>query len=250
MNALERISNLSFPALRSLLRAIDSCRTRLAVRLSFGITSRLMIAFIGVGALLLAANFIVEQNVVIERTTQITRFAPPLPSIPRPVIEAAPAAIIQRRIVTSTPLISALDRFGRAVQGRIATRTEQSEAEYQQSTSELDAAARAFVTQAAAISGKSFQKLTSGIEDYRTHGAEVVLMADHRQAVLSEYSTLFEDLYARVNNSVKSAWKIFGRIVARQSLLQLSADFDGLRLGFTVLASADDAEKPDMVLLL
>jgi diguanylate cyclase (GGDEF)-like protein len=209
-----------------------------------------MIAFIGVGALLLAANFIVARNVLIERTTQITRIAPAPPFIPQPIIEAAPAAIIQRRVVTSAPLVSALDRFGRAVQGRIATRTEQSEAEYQQSTSELDATARAFVTQAAAISGKSFQKLTSGIDDYRTHGAETVQMADHRQAVLTEYSTLFEESYARVNDAVKSAWKIFGRIVARQSLLQLSADFDGLRRGFTVLASADDAENPDMVLLL
>ena len=252
MNALEPVSKLFVPALRSLLRAINSYRTTLAGRLSFGITSRLMTAFAGVGALLLAANFIVVQNVLIERTTQITRIAPPPASIPQPIIEAAPApaAIIQRRVVTSDPLISALDRFGRAVQGRIATRTEQSEAEYQQSNSELDAVARAFITQATAISGKPFQKLTSGIDDYRAHGAEIVLMADHRQAVLSEYSTLFEDMYARVNNSVKSAWKIFGRVVARQSLLQLSADFDGLRRGFTVLASADDADKPDMVLLL
>jgi diguanylate cyclase (GGDEF)-like protein len=250
MNALERILNLLLPVLRSLPRAINSCRTRLAGRLSFGITARLMIAFIGVGALLLAANFIVEQNVLIERTTQTIRIAPPVPSVPQPVIVVARAPVIQRRVVTSAPLIFTLDRFGRAVQGRIASKTEQSETEYQQSTSELDAAARAFIAQAAAISGKSFQKLSSGVDDYRTHGAEAVLMADHRQAVLSEYSTLFEDLYARVNNSVKGAWKILGRIVARQSLLQLSADFDGLRRGVTVLASADDAEKPDMVLLL
>ena len=75
-------------------------------------------------------------------------------------------------------------------------------------------------------------------------------MADHRQAVVGEYSALFEDLSARVNDSVKSAWKIFGRVVARQSLLQLSADFDDLRRGFTTLASADDAQTPDMVLLV
>src|ERR1700728_2100369 len=101
MNALERISNLSFPALRSLLRAINSCRTRLAGRLSFGITARLMIAFIGVGALLLAANFIVEQNVLIERTTQTIRIAPPVPYVPQPVVVVARVPVIQRRVVTS-----------------------------------------------------------------------------------------------------------------------------------------------------
>ena len=211
-----------------------------------------MIAFIGVGALLLAANFVVEESVMVEKTTEITRIAPaPAPPISQPVIAPAPAAVVaQRRVVTSEPLVSVLDRFERAVQGRIAAKTEQSEAEYQQSSSDLDTTARAFVTQAASISGKSYQKLSSGIDDYRTHAAEVALMADHQQVVVGEYSTLFENLYARVNNSVKSAWTIFGRVVARQSLLQLSSDFDDLRRGFTTLASADDAQTPDMVLLL
>jgi diguanylate cyclase (GGDEF)-like protein len=253
LRAINRSRDGFAPALQSALRAINRGRDRLAARPSFGITSRLMIAFIGVGALLLAANFIVEENVLVERTTQITRVAPapaPPPSIPQPVIEPPPAVIVQRRVVTSEPLMSDLDRFERAAQGRVASKTEQSETEYQQSSSDLDTAARTFVTQATAISGKSFQKLSAGIDDYRTHAAQVLLMADHRQALIGEYSTLFEDLSARVNNSVKSAWKIFGRVVARQSLLQLSADFDDLRRGFTTLASADDAQTPDMVLLL
>jgi diguanylate cyclase (GGDEF)-like protein len=240
-----------FPALQSALRAISRYRERLAARPSFGITSRLMIAFIGVGALLLAANFIVEENVLVERTTEITRIAPaPAAVIPQPVIEAPRVIIAQRQVVTSEPLVAVLDRFGRATQDRVATKSEQSEAEYQQSSSDLDTAARAFETQAAAISGKSFQKLSTGIDDYRTHAAEIVVMADHRQAVAGEYSSLFEDLSARVNSSVKAAWKIFGRVVARQSLLQLSADFEDLRRGFTALATADDAQAPDMVLLL
>lgn len=233
-----------------MLRAIIRWRERLAGRASFGITSRLMIAFIGVGVLLVAANFIVEESVLVEKTTQITRIEPAAP-IPQPVIEPAPVVITQqRRLVTSEPLVSGLDRFQRAVQSRIATKTEQSEADYQQSTSDLDTAARDFVTQAAAVSGKSYQKISSGIDDYRTHAAELVQLADQRHAVVSEYSTLFEDLSARVNNSVKSAWTIFGRVVARQSLLQLSSDFDDLRRGFTALTSADDAQTADMASLL
>src|SRR5580692_5179365 len=112
-----------FPALQSALRAISRYRERLAARPSFGITSRLMIAFIGVGALLLAANFIVEQNVLIERTTQTIRIAPPVPYVPQPVVVVARVPVIQRRVVTSVPLVSALDRIGRAVQGRIASKT-------------------------------------------------------------------------------------------------------------------------------
>src|SRR3984957_16081082 len=253
MSAPRPVSNSLFTALLPALRAVNRWRATLATVPSFGITSRLMIAFIGIGALLLVANFIVEENVMVERTTQITRIAPaPAPPTPQPIIAPAPPAAVipQRRVVTSESLVSVLDRFERAVQGRVATKTEQSEAEYQQSSSDLETAASAFATQAASISGKSFQKLSSGIDDYRTHAAEVAVMADHQQVVVAEYSALFEDLYARVNNSVKSAWTIFGRVVARQSLLQLSSDFDDLRRGFTTLASADDAQTPDMVLLL
>jgi diguanylate cyclase (GGDEF)-like protein len=253
LGAIDRWRDMFAPALHSALRAVKRGRDRLAARPSFGITLRLMIAFVGVGVLLLAANFFVEENVLVEKTTQITRIAPapvPAPSIPQPVIEPPRAVIVQRRVVTSEPLMSELDRFEQAAQGRATTKTDESETEYQQSSSDLDIAAHAFVTQATSISGKSFQKLSSGIDDFRTHAAQVVLMVDHRQAVVGEYSTLFEDLSARVNDSVKSAWKIFGRVVARQSLLQLSADFDDLRRGFTTLASADDAQTPDMVLLL
>ena len=251
MNAIRRCWHLIFPALCSSLRAIDHRRRALAGHFSFGIASRLVAAFIGVGALVLAANFIVEQGVSIEKTTQITRIAPP-PAIAaaQAVVEPPPAVIIERRVVPSEPLMLALDRFGRAVQDRIGTNTKQTEAEYQQSMSDLDGASRAFIAQAVSLSAQSLLTLTSSINAYKEHSRDLVLMADNRQAVMSQYSTLFEDLYARVNDSVRSAWKIFGRVVARQSLLQLSADFDGLRRGSTALASADSVEAPEMARLL
>src|SRR6202050_4912478 len=180
LRAIDRWRAWFGPAVRSALQALKRGRDRLAARPSFGITSRLMIAFLGVGALLLAANFFVEENVLVEKTTQITRIAAapaPAPSIPQPVIEPPRAVIVQRRVVTSEPLMSDLDRFERAAQSRATTKTDESETEYQQSSSDLDTATRAFVTQAASISGKSFQKLSSGIDDYRTHAAQVVLMA-------------------------------------------------------------------------
>ena len=251
MNALRRCWHLVFPALCSSVQAINGRRRVLTERFRFGIASRLVVAFIGVGALVLAANFIVEQGVLIEKTTQITRIAPPSAiAAAQPVVAPPLAVTIEPRVVTSDPLMLALDRYGRAVQDRIGTNTQQAEADYQRSLSDLDSACRAFIAQAVSISGKSFLKLASSINVYKEHGSDLVLMADNRRAVLSQYSTLFEDLYARVNDSVKGAWKIFGRVVARQSLLQLSADFDGLRRGSTALASADNVEAPEMAPLL
>src|ERR1039457_7732720 len=119
MNAIQRCWHLIFPALCSSLQAINGRRRALAERFSFGIASRLVVAFIGVGALVLAANFIVEQGILIEKTTQITRIAPP-PAIAaaQPVVAPPLAVTTERRIVTSDPLMLALDRYGRAVQDR------------------------------------------------------------------------------------------------------------------------------------
>ena len=257
MNAIQRCWHLIFPALCSSLQAINGRRRALAERFSFGIASRLVAAFIGVGALVLAANFIVEQGVLIEKTTEITRIVPPPVIAPKP-IETAPQTIVEpppvvapeRRVVTSDAVMLALDRFGRAVQDRVGTKTEESEGEYQRTTSELDRASGAFVTQAVAISGKSFAKLTSSVKAYKEHGDDLVRIADVRHAMMSDYSTLFEGLYARVNDSLNSAWKVFGRVVARQSLLQLGADLDGLRRSSAALRSADSVEAPEIEPLL
>ena len=257
MNAIRRYWHLIFPAVGSALRAINRRRRASNSLFGFGIAARLVAGFIGVGALVLAANFIVEQGVLIEKTTQITRAAPPLAlaqqvtdSALRPIVEPPPPVVTERRAVTSDQLTLALDRFGRVLQDRTRTNTEQTDTEYRRSASDLDSASRTFITQAGTISGKSFVKLASSISAYKERGADLVLMADDSRALMSQYSTLFEDLYARVNDSVKAAWKIFGRVVARQSLLQLSADFDGLRRGSTALASADNVEAPEMAGLL
>jgi hypothetical protein len=144
----------------------------------------------------------------------------------------------------------ALDHFGRAVQDRVGNKTEETEAQYQRSISDLDGASRAFIVQGVSISGKSFAKLTSSVKAYKEHGDNLVRIADNRHAMMSEYSTLFEGLYARVNDSLKGAWKVFGRVVARQSLLQLGADLDGLRRSSAALGSAVSGEAPDIEPLL
>ncbi len=56
-----------------------------------GITARLLIAFMGVAALVLAANLLVEQEVRVERTTEITRTLPPAVAIHAPPPAPLPA---------------------------------------------------------------------------------------------------------------------------------------------------------------
>src|ERR1700691_1643906 len=64
-------------------------------RLNFGIATRLVAAFVGVGILVLAANVFVVKGVLIEKPPEITRVAPaPMPPVAAaPVRETEPVAI-------------------------------------------------------------------------------------------------------------------------------------------------------------
>jgi diguanylate cyclase (GGDEF)-like protein len=238
----------SLAVVQPLLRWCASARRSLIGRLNFGIAARLTAAFIGVGILVLAANFFVVKGVLIERTTQITRIAPVAPPIVEPKVDPPPPPVAAippptpRRIVTSDTLTSAIDRFARALKDRVASNSDETQTEYQTSATQMEEASRTFAAQASAISGKPFTKLTSGIKSYRSDADQLVSLADDRHSKAIQYATLFEQLYARVNTSVKGAWKVFGRVVARQSLLQLSNDLDELRRDSIALESADSAD--------
>ena len=162
------------------------------------------------------------------------------------IAELPAPAIPERRVVTSDALMLALDRFGSAVHDRVTTNTDESEAEYQHSISELDVAAETFITRAVPIQRQSFAKLSLAMKTYKEAGDDLVQAADNRREKLSDYSTLFEASYARVNESVKSAWKVFGRVVARQSLVQLEADLDGLRRSSAALGTATSTDAPEI----
>ena len=227
-------------------------RQHLRFDLRLGIAARLATAFIGVAALIVAANVIVVQGVIVERTTQISQ--PALPVAPPPVVVPAPLPVVaqpapkpvERREISSDAMLAALDRYARAVQDRVKSSSDQSVEDYQRSAKDLDQATMWFTAQAASISGKSFSKLSAAVSAHKEHSDALVATADNRRVALTDYSTHFESLNARVKASMDGAWTIFGRVVARQSLLQLSAELDALRRSAAVLSSAESADTPEM----
>jgi diguanylate cyclase (GGDEF)-like protein len=227
----------------------------LGVRL--GIVSRLTAAFVAVAILVIAANLVVVQGVLIERTTHIseTKAIPVLPlPPPEPVTHQAAEpplkAAAVRRELSSDALTSALNRYARAVQDRIKANSKESAAEHGLSTADLDRSSGAFVTQATSLSGKSFANITSAANAYKAHSDDLVQLADNRRTALSDYSTCFEGLNGRVNAALEGAWTIFGRVVARQSVLQLRSDVDGLRRNSYALGSAVSDDAPEIASLL
>jgi diguanylate cyclase (GGDEF)-like protein len=217
-----------------------------------GIALRLGVAFVGVGALALAANFALEQGVLIERTTQITRTAPPktlpksIQTVAAPAADVAVTRVAERRVVTSDALLSALDRYRDAVHQRAAARTDETEAAYQRSVAELDLAAVGFTSQASAISGKPLPKLAVALNDYKDTGNQIVLAADDRHELLARIAALFDSLNSRLKGALDHSWKVFGRVIARQSLVQLNADMDALRRASAALPMAEDMNSPEV----
>jgi diguanylate cyclase (GGDEF)-like protein len=222
--------------------------------LSLGIIPRLVMFFVGVGGLVLATNFVVEHGVLIERTTQITRTVPaPVPS-PEP-LAVVPAAIVEpttvatppeKRVVTSDALSLALNRFEGAVHERVTAQTEQTEAAFQRTTKDLDRAATNFFTTAVSISGKSLGKGSAALKVHQQLGESLTLAADSRREMRLKYNALMDGLKTRDRSSLDKAWKIFGRVVTRQSLLKLSADLDVLLRHAASLDLADDLEPMKM----
>jgi diguanylate cyclase (GGDEF)-like protein len=231
-------------------------RRALIEHLNVGIAARLVTAFIGTGVLVVVANFFVVKGVLVEKTTEISRIVAASPPPPVAVVPAevapppAPTTPPPRRVVSAESLLLAMDRYERAVKDRVASKTDETDTEYQTAGVQLDDASGSFITQATSISGRSFAKLGAAIKSHRTDADDLVGLGDERHSEIRQYSTLFEQLYARANASVKEAWKVFGRVVARQSLLQLSADLDELRRRSTALESADGLATPEAERLL
>jgi diguanylate cyclase (GGDEF)-like protein len=241
------------------LRECVRCNAAFSERLRLGIGARLGIAFAAVAALVLAANFIVEQGVLVERTTEIIHIVPPpaaAPAKPPAIVPPASVAPVPavaaplHRIVTSDALLLALDRFDEAVLHRVAANNESANAMYQRATVDADRAASAFMTKAASISGRAFVKVGVALKQHQRQGDTLIVTSDNRLEMILKYATLYEALSGRVKSSLDGSWKIFGRVVARQSLLQLSADFDALRRHAAAFTSTENNDALEITALL
>jgi diguanylate cyclase (GGDEF)-like protein len=80
------------------------------------------------------------------------------------------------------------------------------------------------------------------VRAYRQQGADLIELTASRRKLMAEYSAHFEQLNTRVKKSLDHAWNIFGRVVARQSLVKLTSDLDDLRRRYVELVSADTVD--------
>jgi diguanylate cyclase (GGDEF)-like protein len=204
-----------------------------------GIAAHLGLACAAVAAFALMANFLVEQRTLLIHTTEIRPVVTPV-AIPEPSVTPVPV------VIEPIDLVSAIERFGRAVLDRV-------EDPSQERQRHMRAAAKAMRKEAAEyvaavrphVSASKVRSLNDATDRHEAQAAELVRIADARQALLQKCRDHFESLDARLKSTLDRSWKVFGRVVARRSLIEISHHLDELRKdlsSFTTPRGYDEAD--------
>ncbi len=211
-----------------------------------GIATILSVAFLTVAVLAAAANLISERGL------QITRTIFPDPPA-KPAVAAMPATVAivtaavpeAPRAINIDSLLTAATRFEQASRSRALLHTEATTNELKKATDVLRVAASDLPGQVRDQSDpRERRKLTSDTDRYRSVGGQLVQAADARRQLLSDYASRYEAMHARARASIDAAWKVFGRVVARQALMTLNSQVEDLgRHPASLIADSDNNDE-------
>jgi diguanylate cyclase (GGDEF)-like protein len=188
-----------------------------------GIAPRLAASFAAVVILAVAANMIARETVVVIRTLihqpEKAPAQPQLPSAPAIVPKApppAPAAMPPR--IDLSRLTSAVEHYEQETRARAESDTATTSSGYLAATESLRRAT--LEVQPA---------LTKRMSDYTDRGRALVDLADERRRADADYLHNTSAVADDIQKALDHAWKIFGRVVARQSLIDMRANVDLIR---------------------
>ena len=210
----------------------------------WSIGAHLGVAFAAVVALAIAANLLIEHEISVVRTTRILRIEAPAVS-PAPASAVAPARATsastapQIEAVSAKSLVAALEHFVDAVRNRLDIHNDDRDSELRRAGRELQREMELYA--AASLPGTSDSAVTlpPRIAELRVWGDDLVRTADERRSVLKDFWERFDALDARTKASLAGSWKIFGRVVARKTLVDLNSSLDEIRREFARLPAAD-----------
>jgi diguanylate cyclase (GGDEF)-like protein len=195
----------------------------------WGIGERLSFAFVAAAGLAIAANLLTEHLISFTHTTRTVRTTVPASS--------QLGSVAPNMAAASLPMISAIEHYEVGVLSRVGLRHDASDAQLTSAIRELDQETQVFVSQPRAAGGSHpAEDLQARLTAYRLLGGELVSFADGRQKVLTEFWRYFEKLDARTKASLARSWKMFGRVIARTSVVDLNSDLDDIRRSFAGLS--------------
>ena len=211
----------------------------------WSIGAHLGVAFAAVVALAIAANLLIEHEISVIRTTRIVRVeALPVSAALAPVSadlparQAAASTAPQIEAVSAKSLEAALEHFVDAVRNRLDIHNDDSDSELTAAGRELQRERELYAAASLPGTSDSADKLLPRIAEFRARGDDLVRTADGRRSVLKEFWERFDALDARTKASLAGSWKIFGRVVARKTLVDLNSSLDEIRREFARLPAA------------
>jgi len=216
----------------ALWKARQSSPQRRWSRLNPGLQTRLALAFGAVLVLALAANILAERRVaVIER--QLI-----LPPRPQPAVLAhagptslqpAPAVPDTRAEALSADLLAALEAQTRAVDGRRSSGDPALANQYTAATAALNARSRKFLNVANDIPRGQRAAFQRDLDTLRTRSEMLIGLADQRRGVYRDYLSAVDSIASEVQSRLDGSWRIFGRVIARQQMVELRDHLGELR---------------------
>jgi diguanylate cyclase (GGDEF)-like protein len=217
--------------------------------LRFGIVAHLAVAFIAVGALAVAANLLAEHGTVFVQSPppppveKIVYVPVEVPPTPEPAPAPAPEPVDENPVDASA-FVASIRKFDRETRLRIENDRPGQREHFEAAAGELTQRLRQFVDRARPILGrKHATEIESAAAALESQAAELVQIADSRRDLVARYRTQFESMEARMSASLERAWKIFGRVIARESLIELDSRIGDLRRQLPDLAISSQDPK-------
>ena len=201
-----------------------------------GIAPRLGFAFLAVTVLAIVANLIAEHGTTIIETrrlgTEATRLYFPTPAA--------------REIPDRLLFIAAVAEADRAVRERVAANSPDSTVAVDRALRALAEATATYPLATVRANGAERRGLSRLAGAYRGEGAAAIRLADSRRGLIEAYLRRLAALDSALKSAVDRSWKIFGRVVAREFLIDLNRCLDTIRgnSGALTAAVAGDAQAP------
>lgn len=206
------------------------------MRFNPGLQARLGVAFAAVAVLAVAANVLAERTVrvVIERRAAPSGAALP-PAIVSPAVLPPSSDAVAESRSGAEEFVAAIDDYEHAVQARIASDQAAVQRQLEFSARTLDRRARDFETAMAAAPDAPRRALARDLRRLREGADAAIALADARRASHADYAAAAERLADLTRERLNDAWRVLGRVIARQRMVELRERTEELRQNVALL---------------
>jgi diguanylate cyclase (GGDEF)-like protein len=227
----------------SVLNLKERVAARVGSVFPLGITARLSTTLLAVTLLAAAANMIARESVSIVRMVTRSPVRAMQSAAPAKPQGAADSTIADARRFNG--LTMAVGRYDRAVQLRANYDSTAIDSEYLAASAALQRLVHEYMDGAPAVNLRA-TAAAERVVDYLDRGRALVRVTDQRHQARLEYSEYSKSLSGRLQGSLNRAWKIFGRVIAPQSLVHMRICLDDLRQRAESILSGEPVSAEDI----